>query len=761
MGRGRFVEDIRLPGEVHAVFVRSPHAHADILAIDVEAAKAVPGVLAVYTGADLARAGIGNLPCIASLTGKGGKPQINPPRPVLAVDRARHVGEPVVAVVADTIAAAREAAEAVVVEWGALPAVVELRQAVSEGTPLVWPQAPGNVSLDWEIGDRAAADAAFAGAAHVTRLELVNNRIVASPIETRCALGEYDAGRERMTLHTGTQGGHKLRAKLAHDIFDVPEQSIRVITPDVGGGFGMKIYLYPEQVLVLHAARHLRRPVRWSSERAESFISDIQARDQVTQAELALDREGIFLAVRARTLANLGAHMSMYGAYIPTQAGHLIMPSVYRWPALHAEVKCVFTNTVPVDAYRGAGKPETNYIVERLIDEAARELGIDAAELRRRNLVPASAMPFKTATKMVIDSGDFAANLDRALELADRPGFAARRRAAADRGVLRGFGVAAYMEDTVQRSEETATVRVDPQGGVLVLVGTQSNGQGHETTYAQIVADRFGLDIVDIRVVQGDTDNVRHGQGTGGSRSLHAGGGALKLAVDKIEDKGRRIAAHLLEAAVADVSVSEGGFSIPGTDRRVSFKEVASAAFMAPKLPRDMEPGFEEFATYLPMAQSFPNGVHICELEVDPETGKIALERYSVVDDFGRILNPLIVAGQVHGGVAQGLGQAVHEGCVYDPETGQILTGSLMDYGLPRADDMPAFDLVFNEVPCTTNPLGVKGCGEAGAIVAPSAAMNALIDALAPLGVRHVDMPATPSRVWQAIETAREKKGKS
>jgi len=754
-GRGRFVDDLRTPGALHAVFVRSPHAHARIARLDADAARAMPGVHAVFTGAEIAAAQLGPLPCLVSLPGKGGTKQVNPPHPALPTDRVRHVGEAVAMVVAETATQARDAAEAVEVEWDALPAIVDLKAAIEPGAPQIWPEAPHNTALDWEIGDKAGVEAGFARAAHVTRLTLSNNRIVAAPMETRGAVGEFDAGTGRFTLHTGTQGGHKMRAKLAHDIFGLGEKAVRVVTPDVGGGFGMKIYLYPEQVLVLFAARALGRPVRWQAERAESFVSDAQARDQATEAELALDADGRFLAVRARTLANLGAYMSMYGAYIPTQAGHLIMPSVYRWPALHAEVRCVFTNTVPVDAYRGAGKPETNFIVERLIDLAARELKLDPAELRRRNMVPPSAMPFRTATKMVVDSGAFEANLDRALALADRAGFASRRAASEAKDKRRGLGLAAYMEDTVQRSEETATIRVAADGGVLVMVGTQSNGQGHETAYAQIVADRFGLDIRDVRVVQGDTDMVSHGQGTGGSRSLHAGGGAIHKAAEKVESKAKRIAAHLLEAAAADVRLADGAFVVVGTDRRVTFKDVAAAAFVPTKLPPEIEAGLEEIATYLPQAQSFPNGVHLCEVEVDPETGHVRLERYAIVDDFGRILNPLLVTGQVHGGVVQGIGQAIHEGCLYDAESGQILTGSLMDYGIPRADDLPFFDLEFNEVPCATNPLGVKGCGEAGAIVAPSTVINAIVDALAPLGVRHVEMPATPARVWRAIQDAK------
>ncbi|MHB1216787.1 MAG: xanthine dehydrogenase family protein molybdopterin-binding subunit [Alphaproteobacteria bacterium] len=765
-GRGQYLEDVRLPGELCAHFVRSPHAHARIVSINTDQAKAEPGVVRVATGADFAAEKLGGMPNIAPMMGKGGSKQVTPPHPAIPADVVRYVGEPIAVVIAETAAQARDAAELVEVEYEPLPAIIALDDALAKGAPLVWPEAPNNVSLDWEIGDRAATDSAFAKAAHVTRIELLNNRIVPNPIETRGAIAAYDAAQDRLTLYTGTQGGHKLRAKLSHDVFDFPESKLRVVTPDVGGGFGMKIYLYSEQVAVVWAAWRLKRPVRWIGDRAEAFLGDAQARDQKTVAELALDKDGHFTGLRVRTLANLGAYMSMYGAYIPTLAGHLILPSVYRWGALYAEVKAIFTNTVPVDAYRGAGKPETNFIVERLIDTAARETKREPAELRRRNFIPAGELPYTTLTNHRIDSGAFERSLDQVLDAADRKGFEKRRAEAARAGKLRGLGVAAYMEDTVQRSDETSTLSVSADGAVTIMVGTQSNGQGHETAYAQIVAERLGLDIDRIRLIQGDTDSVKAGNGTGGSRSLHAGGGATHFASEKIVEKGKRIAAHLLEAAAADVGFDDGRFTIMGTDRSVSFKDVAAAAFQPAKLPKDIEPGLEETAVYQPSSHTFPNGVHVCETEVDPETGIVTLERYTIVDDFGVLLNPMLVEGQIHGGVAQGIGQALLEGAVYDSD-GQVLTGSFMDYCMPRAGDLPNFDVGYNNVPCPTNPLGVKGCGEAGAIVAPSVVVNAIVDALAPLGVRHVDMPTTPERVWRAIQdaksnsTSRKKNGTS
>ncbi|MCX7355576.1 MAG: xanthine dehydrogenase family protein molybdopterin-binding subunit [Alphaproteobacteria bacterium] len=724
-GRGQYLEDLRLPGELCAHFVRSPHAHARIVSINTEAAAAEPGVVRIATGADFAAEKMGGMPNIAPMTGKGGSKQVTPPHPAFPVDAVRYVGEPVAVVIAETAAQARDAAELIEVEYESLSAVVSLDDALGKGAPLVWPEAPNNVSLDWEIGDKAATDAAFAKAAHLTRIELLNNRIVPNPIETRGAIASYDAAEDKLTLYTGTQGGHKLRAKLSHDVFDFPESKLRVVTPDVGGGFGMKIYLYSEQVAVVWAAKTLKRPVRWIGERGEAFLGDAQARDQKTVAELALDKDGRFAGLRVRTLANLGAYMSMYGAYIPTMAGHLILPSVYRWGALYAEVKAIFTNTVPVDAYRGAGKPETNFIVERLIDTAARETKREPAELRRLNFIPQNDLPYTTLTNHRIDSGAFEHSLDQVLDA-----------------------------DTVQRSDETSTMSVAADGSVTVMVGTQSNGQGHETAYAQIVAERLGVDIDKIKLVQGDTDLVKAGNGTGGSRSLHAGGGAIHFASEKIVEKGKRIAAHLLEAAEADLGFDDGRFTIVGTDRSVSFKDVAAAAFNPAKLPKGMETGFDETAVYQPAAHTFPNGVHVCETEVDPETGIVTLERYTIVDDFGVLVNPMLVEGQIHGGVAQGIGQALLEGAVYDSD-GQMLTGSFMDYCMPRADDLPYFDVSYNNQPCTTNPLGVKGCGEAGSIVAPSVVVNAIVDALAPLGVRHVEMPTTPERVWRAIQDAK------
>ncbi|MGH6954057.1 MAG: xanthine dehydrogenase family protein molybdopterin-binding subunit, partial [Alphaproteobacteria bacterium] len=585
-GAGRYIDDLVLPRQAHAVFVRSPRAHADIRRIDLAAAGRAPGVLAVFTGRDLEADGIGPLPCIVSIRGRDGTEQHTPPRPALATDRVRYVGEPVAAVVAESLAEARDAAELVTVEYRDRPAVVDLPAAVEPGAPRIWDRAPGNVALDWAIGDSRATERAFARATHVVRLELASNRLAVNPIETRGAIGDYDPGRDRYTLHIPSQGSHRVRTKLAHDVFRVPESNLRVITPDVGGGFGVKIFLYGEQVAVLWAAKKLGRPVRWISERAESFLADAHARDQVNSAELMLDAQGRFLGLRVSTLANMGAYLSMYGPLIPTVAGARTSTGVYVIPAVWYEIKCVFTNTVPVDAYRGAGKPESTFVLERLIDAAARELGLGRDEIRRRNLIPAAALPYETPLCLRIDSGAFEANLDHALRRADWAGFEARRATARESGRLHGIGLAAYVENTVEHSDEVAHVRCEPDGLVSLLVGTQSNGQGHETAFAQLVADKLGLEPSRVRIVQGDTDVVGYGQGSSGSRSLQVLGPAIVGASDKLLAKARRIAAHMLEAAEPDLMFRDGAFAIAGTDRAIAFREVAAAAYTPGRLGR-------------------------------------------------------------------------------------------------------------------------------------------------------------------------------
>ncbi len=753
-GAGRYTDDIVLPRMAFGAVLRSPHAHAVVRAVDCEAARTAPGVLAVFTGADLERDGIGKIPCIVPLKNRDGSRIRMVERPLLADGRARHVGDGIAFVVAETAAAARDAVELIRVDYHALPAIADAARAVEPGAPPVWDGIPDNLCFDWETGNRRAAEAAFARAKHVVELDLVNNRLVVNSLEPRGALGSYDAAEERFTLYTSTQGSHTIRRLLAANVFKLPENHFRVVTPDVGGAFGMKLFLYPEQGLVLYAARKLGRPVKWIGERGESFVSDVHGRDNLTRARLALDADLNFLAVDVETVANLGAYLSNFATFIPTLSGTAMLVGSYRVPAAVVRVKGVYTNTVPVDAYRGAGRPEANYALERLVDHAARKLGVPPAELRRRNFIPPEAMPFKTALGMTYDSGEFARNLADALKRADAEGFPARKAQSAARGKLRGLGFSTYIEQCGGGFDEMAEIRFDSSGAVTVLVGSQSSGQGHQTAYAQLVADGLGLPFERVRVHQGDTDVVGFGRGTGGSRSLPVAGNALGIAVKRIVDKGRKIAAHRLEAAEADIEFADGFYVVAGTDRRIGIAEVAQAAHNPLLLPPGFEGGLAEKAHYLPAAHTFPNGCHVCEVEIDPETGVTSVVRYVVVDDFGTVVNPLLLAGQIHGGVVQGIGQALIEGCVYD-DAGQLLTGSFMDYAMPHADDVPAIEFSYNVVPCRTNPLGLKGAGEAGAIGAPPAVINAVVDALAELGVETVEMPATPQNVWRAIRRAR------
>ncbi len=753
-GSGNYVDDLTRPRQAYAYMLRSPHAHAAIQALDVGAAVAAPGVLAVYAGADLAADGLGAIPCLSIPAGRDGRPAATPPRPAMATGRVRHVGDTVAMVVAESLAAARDAAELIAVDYEPLPAVVDTARALDPGQPLVWEEAPGNLCFDWELGDRGGVERAMAGARHRIGLGLVNNRIVVNSMEPRGAIGQYDAGEGSYTLWSSTQGSHFLRSLLAESVFHVPENRIRVVTRDVGGGFGMKLFLYPEHVLVLWAARRLGRPVKWTPERSDAFMTDTHGRDNVTRLELGLDEDLRFLALSVENLANMGAYLSNFAPEIPTASGAVMFSGVYRIPAICVGVKGVFTHTVPVDAYRGAGRPEAAYALERLIDVAARRLGVAPAELRRRNFIAPEAMPYATPLGLTYDSGEFGRNMEDALLAGDAAGFAARREAARRRGRLRGLGHAVYIEQSGGGPDEFAELRFDPGGALTMLMGTQSSGQGHQTAYAQLAAERLGLDLDKIRVVQGDTDAVGFGRGTGGSRSLPVGGAALDHAAAKLIAKGRRIAAHLLEAAEADIAFADGAFRIAGTDREVRIEAVARAAFDPARLPADVEPGFAESGHFTPPASTFPNGCHLCEVEIDPQTGHIEIARYLAVDDFGVVVNPLLLRGQVQGGVAQGVGQAMLEHCVFDPETGQLLTGSLTDYCLPRADDLPPIGFSWNVVPCRTNPLGLKGAGEAGAIGAPPALVNAVCDALAPLGIEHLDMPLVPERVWRAIRAA-------
>jgi len=747
-GDGCFTADITVEGQVHAVFLRSPHAHATIRSIDVSAALAAPGVLAVYTADDLKAAGIGPIPCLVPLRNRNGTPMVSQPRPVLAWNRVRHVGDPVAAVIAETPAQAHDAAERIRVDYLPHDAVTDTAGAVNSGVQ-VWGDAVRNIAFDWAKGDAAAVDAAFAAADRIVSLDLVNNRLVPNPMETRACLARFDRDANRYEFWVGSQGVHFMQQVLS-GILAVPKESLRVRTTDVGGGFGMKMFVYPEYVLTLFAARRLGRPVKWVSDRAEGFLCDDHGRDHVAHAELALDKDGRFLALRAHILANLGAYLSNYAPYIPTEGVANMLSGVYRIPAIHAQVLGVYTHTAPVDAYRGAGRPEAAYLVERLVDTAARELGIDPAELRRRNFIPPEAMPYKTPLQHSYDSGNFQKNMEDALARADAAGFPARRKEARTRGKLRGLGLATYIEACSGGPPEQATIQVRPDGKITVLIGTQTNGQGHQTSYQQILADRLGVPLEDVQIVQGDTDLIAFGQGTGGSRSIPVGGAVLAETARKIVDAARLRAADLLEAAALDVVFTlseEGGrFEVVGTDRRVSFQDVARAA------GADASGyAFQETARWAPAAATFPNGCHVCEIEVDIDTGQPEIVRYTVVDDFGTVLNPLLLEGQVHGGIGQGIGQALFENTVYDPQSGQLMTGSFMDYALPRADGLPFIDFHRNTVPCTTNPLGMKGAGEAGSIGAPPAVINALVDALAEFGVRHIDMPATPLKLWHLM----------
>ncbi len=750
-GQGRYVDDIDMPGQLHGMVLRSPHGHAVIEGIDAAAARAMPGVHGVFTDADLEADGIGALPCIARVATVA--PMIVPPRRALARGRVRHVGDPVAFVVADTADQARDAAERVAVAYRALPAVAEASQALAAQASLLWDEAPGNLAYRFERGDKRAVDAAFAGPAHVVEIELVNNRLVAAPIEPRAAIGTYEAAGDRFDLLLTGQGVHSLRQQLADAVFHLPPERITVRAPDVGGGFGVKNFLYPEWVLVLWAARHLGRPVKWVAERGEEFLSLAQGRDNHTRGRLALDRDGRFLALEVDTLANLGAYLSTNGPGSSTNSPASAMGGVYDIPAVFMAVRGVFTNTVPIDAYRGAGKPEANYLIERLVDRAARRLKLDPVALRRRNLI--SRFPYRSGLGVTIDCGRFAANLDQMAQRLLTDGFAARRCKAAERGRLRGLGIACFLETSRGTPGERAEIRFEPDGRIALVLGTQSNGQGHETSFTQVAAELLGQPIDAFRFVQADTSKVRSGNGHGGARSMHMGGTALYLAAQMVRSKGRALAAHLLQADPSDVSFSAGRFTLGGGERGIDLLTVVEAARDPANLPEGMTPGLDADAYNASDLFTFPNGCHAAEIEIDPETGSVTLERYTAIDDYGRLINPMLTIGQVQGGLAQGIGQALFERTVYDPQSGQLLSGSFMDYAVPRAGDLPPFDITLVELPTLVNPLGVKGAGQAGCIAAPQTIVNAVLDALAPLGIEAIDMPATPERVWRAIRSAR------
>ncbi|MGB8443586.1 MAG: xanthine dehydrogenase family protein molybdopterin-binding subunit [Pseudolabrys sp.] len=747
-GGGRYTDDIKLPGMAHGVVLRSPYAHAKVKSIDITAAKAAPGVLAVLTAADVKAAGYGDLPVPGGLKRRDGTPMYKTRYPILAEDRVRWVGDYVAFVVAETLAQAQDATELIQVDYEELPAITSTAEAPKPGAPRVWEDCPDNICFVELIGDKAAVDAAFSRASHIVRHRFVINRVTAATMEPRGAIGDYNAADGRYTIHTPMQRPHPTRTELAK-VLKVPESKIRIVTGDTGGSFGMKTPIFNETPLVMLASKLTGRPVKWISTRTEAFLSDAQARDNVTEAELALDSEGHFLALRVKTFAAIGAYLQHSMPAFVLNAGTLA--GVYRTPAIHVDITALFSNTNPMRPYRGNGRPEAAFVIERMVDLAATEMKMDPAELRRRNYVPASAMPFKTGLTFTYDSGEFEKNMDLALELSDRKGFKARKVEARKRGKLLGFGISNTIERAGAPSTEGAEVRFDRSGSLILFSGSNSQGQGHETVFKQLVCDRLGIDPRETQYIQGDTDQVFYGEGTGGSRSATLAGSAFHLATEKVVTKARAIAAHMLKIEEGDLKFDEGVFSTNKTNRTLSVKEIAAAANDVSNLPKGMEPGLFATAVYVAPVNNYPNGCHICELEIDRETGKVDITCYSVVDDFGTVLNPLLLHGQVHGGIAQGAGQALMEDIHFD-SSGQLVTASFMDYAMPRAHDFSAMEVESNPVPTKTNPLGVKGAGEAGCVGALPAVTNALIDALSEFGVKHIEMPATPERIWRAMQ---------
>lgn len=757
-GKGRYTDDIRLHGMTYAAFVRSPHAHAKVTGIDSAAALKMPGVVAVLTGKELVDDKIGNLICGWAITSKNGEPMKMGAWPAMAPETVRFVGQAVAVVLAETRNQARDAAEAVEVSYEELPAVVDMHDALKSGAPQLHPEAPGNQVYDWTIGDEAATEAAFKSAAHVTKLDITNNRLVPNAMEPRAAIADYDAAEEHFTLYSTSQNPHVARLVLSAFYNVAQENKLRVIAPDVGGGFGSKIFIYPEEMVALWASKKVGRPVKWTGDRTEAFLTDMHGRDHLTHAELALDKDNKITALRVKTHANFGAYMSLFSSSVPTYLYATLLSGQYNIPNIFAEVIGVYTNTTPVDAYRGAGRPEASYVVERLVETAARELKIDPAQLRKTNFV--TQFPHQTPVIMAYDIGDFHASLDAAMKAIDYAGFPARKAKAKQEGKLRGIGISCYIEACgIAPSKavgslgagvglwESAEVRVNPVGTIEILTGSHSHGQGHETTFAQVVADRLGVPISSVSIVHGDTDKVQFGMGTYGSRSAAVGISAIVKAMEKVESKAKKIAAHQLEASEADIVIENGEFKVTGTDKSIALPMVALAAYTAHNLPDGMEPGLKEGAFYDPTNFTFPAGAYICEVEVDPGTGKTTFIDFVATDDFGRLINPMIVEGQVHGGLAQGIGQALLENAVYD-KSGQLLTASFMDYAMPRAEDLPNFKVGHTMTLCPGNPLGVKGCGEAGAIGSSPAVINAITDAI---GHNHLGMPASPDRVWHAI----------
>jgi aerobic carbon-monoxide dehydrogenase large subunit len=766
-GAGQYTDDVNLANQSYAVFVRSPHAHAKLKSIDVSAAKAAPGVDAVYTGADVAADKINGLPCGWLINNPDGSPMNEPPHPILAQGKVRYVGDHVAMVIARTLEQAKNAAELVNVDYDVLPAVTDVSRAGNAATAQIHDGVSNNQCYTWQLGDKSAVEAAFATAAHITKLDLRNNRLVANPMEPRAAIGSYSRASDEHTLYVANQNPHVERLLMTAFVMGLPEHKVRVIAPDVGGGFGTKIFLYAEDVCVTWAAKKINRAVKWTSDRSEAFLSDAQGRDHVSHAELAMDKDGKFLALRVNTDANLGAYLSTFSTAVPTILYATLLAGQYTTPQVYVEVKSWFTNTAPVDAYRGAGRPEATYLLERIVTRAAWEMGLSQDEIRKRNFI--TQFPYQTPVALQYDTGDYHALMTKANDLADVKGFAARKAATEKAGKLRGMGYSSYIEACgIAPSNiagalgaraglfEAGEVRVHPTGSVTVFTGSHSHGQGHETTFAQVVAARLGMDPEQVDIVHGDTGRVPFGMGTYGSRSISVGGAAIMKALDKIEAKAKKIAAHLMEASDTDVDFKNGEFTVRGTDKKVTFGQVALTAYVPHNYPLDkLEPGLNETAFYDPTNFTFPAGTYITEVEVDPATGEVKVDKFTAVDDFGTIINPMIVEGQVHGGLVQGIGQALMEHCVYDDESGQLLSGSYMDYAMPRADQFPEFKLATTCTPCSHNPLGTKGCGEAGAIGSPPAIINAVLDALRPLGVKNIDMPASSHRVWEAIQSAK------
>ena len=768
-GNGNYTDDINIRGQAYVFFLRSDVAHGTLNSVDTSAAAAMPGVVQIFTGADFEA--VGGIPCGWLVTDKHGEPMQEPKHPVLAHGKVRHVGEPIAAVVADSLEQARDAAEAIEVDISELSAVINMKDAFKEGATKVHDDLTSNLCYDWGFVEenKGAVDGAFKNAHHVTTLELVNNRLVANPMEPRVAIGDYARSDEQHTLYTTSQNPHVIRLLMGAFVLGIPEHKLRVISPDVGGGFGTKIFHYQEEAFCTFAAKACNRPVKWTSSRSEAFMSDAHGRDHVTTIQLALDKDNNFTALRTDTLANMGAYLSTFASSVPTWLHGTLMAGNYKTPLIYVNVKAMFTNTVPVDAYRGAGRPEATYQIERVIDMAARELGADPVALRRQNYV--TEFPYATPVAVEYDTGDYHATMDKLEEIGDFTGFEARRKESEAKGKWRGLGINNYIEACgIAPSNlvgqlgaraglyDAATVRVNATGSISVMVGAHSHGQGHETAFPQVVADMIGIDESQIDIVHGDTSKIPFGMGTYGSRSLAVCGSAMVRATEKIIAKAKKIAAHLLEASDTDIELKDGMFSVAGTDKSVAWGDVTLAAYVPHNYPlEEIEPGLEETAFYDPSNFTYPAGAYACEVEVDPDTGKVTIERFAAADDFGNVINPMIVSGQVHGGIAQGVGQALLEGCSYDEESGQLLTGSYMDYAMPRADDLPFYSVDHScQTPCTHNPLGVKGCGEAGAIGSPPSVVNAVIDALHSGGkkVAHIDMPLTPDRVWNAINNA-------